>query len=902
MSQFSKKVFGKAAALGVIVFVAVILAGMAGCSTVSGSRAPIDRGVPLTMDSAVVSGTLGNGMSYHVLENKEPENRIFLRLVVRAGSINEDDDQRGVAHFVEHLGFNGSEHFAENELIDYFESIGMSFGPEVNAYTSFEETVYMLEIPADDPEMLATSMLVLKDWASALTFDPVELEKERNVIVEEWRLGRGVQGRIMDKVYPFIAEGSRYAERLPIGDMDTIRTISRERVVDFYKTWYRPELMSVVVVGDEKPQVIIEAIEQSFGLIPPSDTFSENTESAVSDGDRYPVPERKKPAVLVVRDPEITYTTVEIAELFPYRKQEYTGDVRTNLIQQMAYLIFNNRLTEKTITSDPLMLSAWGGIQSITAQKSLGVLAMVPSPGRFEEAMQELLTELLRIETFGVTETELSRMQAEFLAFIEQTWLNRDKQPSASRASTLVNALLYGEPMRSIEDVYEVWQEFVPGITADDISQEIQNWFTGRGKMLMITAPEGASDIPGDRALLNLWQKWKPKNLTAYEDTVFERPLFDPADFPILAESKDTGDGAVVSEQTLTKEGIIEWTLSNGARVLVLPTQWKSDEILFSALSKGGTSLASDADYPSAAALGDYAAMSGLNGFSLVELEKLLAGKTVGFDVWISEAWEGISGSSSNQELETLFQLIFLIFTNPTFTNEGWDSLMANYNTIAESRRNNPDEQFSDLKIDLLYGDNIRKQNISPELIAAMRQDVSIAFSHERIANAGDFTFVFVGSFDTDLLRELAETYIAPLPSTGVHEEARYMGSGFPQGITEGEVHAGIDPKSRVFMAFGGEPVSDGAAISEDFAYERFDALISLMNIRLREIIREDVSGTYGVSVSGYLSSYPKQEYRITIDFGCEPGREEELSNMILSEIASFRTKPVAESYMTKIS
>ncbi len=854
----------------------LLAVGLVSCRSYSGTSGSTGS-TPLVQNAAVTGGKLSNGMSWLTMKNSEPENRIYLRLAVKAGAILEDDDQKGIAHLVEHMAFNGTEHFAKNDLIDYFESIGMSFGPEINAYTGFDETVYMLEIPADDPAILEQSLLVMRDWATGLSFDPVELDKERGVVLEEWRLGRGAGGRIQDKQIPFLLNGSRYAERLPIGDPEIIKHISRDRVVDFYRKWYRPELMSIILVGDADTTVLQKAVEASLGTIPTSASKQKRPE--------YTSKSEKKPAVLVIRDSEISYTTIQLMEQVRTVNTRTAADLRKQIASDMAFSIFNNRLAEKTLIANPQMLAAQAGMQKVAKPGTFSFLGMVPSEGNFTQAFKELLTELGRIELYGVTAAELEREKSSALDSITQAWLERDKLNSAGYAGALVQSELYGDVMISVQDRYDLYQSIVPQITLAELKTEIDRWYTGRGKLLLVTASEKTADIPSDSDLLSLWQNWKPETtLAAYTENNLDRPLYDL-----------TGSGKILKEEIVSRNGIKQWTLSNGARVLVYPTAFKANEVLFTAFSKGGSSLSGDADYPSAAIATSFAQMSGLNGFSAVELQKKLAGKTVSVGTWLDESWEGVHGSSSAGDMETLFQLVNLSFTRPYFTADAFDALMSQLHTVVRSRQNEPNEVFSDLKRRLLYGTNVRRANFNEEIVTAMKAGNAETAYRQRFADAGDFTFVFVGSLDEPKLKQLVETYIAVLPSSGTKETARPLGINFPSGIREDTLRMGIDPKSQVFLAFGGKPITG------ERETELFKALNALLQIRLREVIREDMSGSYGVRVSGFLETYPESSFETSIEFGCEPGREESLSKAVFEQIEWLKSAPVPESYITKL-
>lgn len=831
----------------------------------------------------VIDGMLGNGLSYAVLRNTEPENRIFLRLAVKAGSAMEADDQRGIAHLVEHMAFNGSEHFAEQELVDWFETIGMSFGPEVNAYTGFEETVYMLEIPADDSDLLDTALLVLYDWAATLRFDEEELNKERAVVIEEWRLGRGASGRVRDRQIPFLFPGSLYADRLPIGDPETVRTLPRERIVDFYRTWYRPDLMSVVIVGDLDPSDVVARLTNRLGAIPPSPDSI-----AVPDTSVRSSPE---PEVLIIRDPEIRYTTVQIMEGFPAAPRTDIADMRMSLVRSIAFSAFNARLSEKTLRENTALLAAEAGVHRIVRPVEFSWLGMVPQSGRFEDAIRELLGELLSFRQFGITDGEFERARTSIIASYDQLLLDKDKVESSRHAASLVDSFLSGSVFMSFEDEYKIATSLLAGISREDVSRYISSWYTDRGNRLVVTAPSesapGGSDIPDSTVLRNLWLSYVPDGgVQPWVDTLADRPLFDLD--PGLA-------GSVVSREQAGPEGLEILTLSNGARVVIYPTAFRANEILFHAWSRGGTSLAADEVFPSASVAQSFAEMSGLNGFSASDVQKKLAGKTVSMSPWIQEYWEGLSGSSSVADTETLFQLIHLYFKRPHFSAEAWSSLHSQMDMLASSRTNDPAAVFDDLKKRLVYGSNIRQQNPDTAFVSRMNPGLAEEFYRARFADASDFTFVFVGSLDSRVIERFALQYLSTLDGIGTAEEARYASTPFPPGVQDETLFRGLEEKSSVFLAFGGP-----ASVSS-YDRELYYLFLSLLNIRLRETIREDKGGTYGVSVGGYLTSYPKGLYELTIEFGCETGREDELVSEIFKQIAWLQAAPVPDQYIVKL-
>lgn len=851
--------------------------------SVSCASTKVSDSQSLPTDPAVLSGKLENGMSYFIQRNTEPANRVMLRLVIQAGSNMEEDDQQGVAHLLEHLAFNGSENFEPQELVSYFESIGMNFGADVNAYTSFDETVYMLEVPADDPTMLDTGMLVFHDWACGLTLSQEELDKERGVVVEEWRLRRGLNGRINDTQIPLLLKDSRYAERLPIGKMDVIQNIPRQRVVDFYEKWYRPELMSVVVVGDVEPEKIEELIQEVMGDIPASEKPIER--------ETYSVPMQTKPVVQIMRDPEQPYQLIQILEQVKNQPITTVGDMKNTIITQIASSIFNMRLSELSQSADSPWIDAAIANQFITHNTAFHMLGLVPLNNQFDKGFNTLLEEFLRYKKFGAIQGELDRAKENILASAEQSWKNRDKINSSQLASDIVNSIVTGDTLVSVEEMYNLYQKIIPTITLEEVNGVAATWFKNLGTILFAVIPENTTNFPSQEELLTQWQNFKPsKPLEPYTEDKVEGDLM----------TIPGQQGTVSYEGTLPGTDILSYKLSNGATLLLNQTDFKHNEILFNAVSKGGLSLLSDKDFPSGTFAVSYNDLSGLNGFTPTDLQKKLAGKKVSLYTYIGNYNEQLSGSTTTQDLETLMQLIHLQFTAADFTDTAWANLMNNATLQAQSHGSQPNDVFSDKIIQILYGDNIRKQPLTTQLLEKVNAKTAEEAFIQRFSDAGDFTFIFTGDFNQEEVLELAATYLATLPATNSQEKAIWREPEFPKGINKAVVKKGLEEQSQVFIAFGGSlpTVEPSTAYQES---EMLSMLQNLLDLRLREVVREEKGGTYNVNVSASMELYPQRSFMVEILFGCQPGREQELTDAIIDEVENLRKNLVDQSYITKL-
>ena len=856
---------------------------LAGCAT-AGNTGPAS-GELLADDPAVISGVLENGFSYRILQNGYPENRISLRLVVKAGSVLEAPNERGIAHLVEHMAFNGSAHFSENELYKYFETLGMAFGPEVNAYTSFDETVYRLEIPADDPEALRTSLTVISDWASGLSFDEAELEKERGVVLEEWRLGRGVEGRAMDALLPFLFPFSRYAARMPIGKPDIIRKAPRARIVNFYKKWYRPEFMTLVIVGDAGGALLEQAVKEGLSSIPASEK-----PGALP---AYPVSVPKMKLSLRLSDPEAPYTQVFIGSLFPAVPVRTREDQRLFTAGAVSVSALSARLYEQVQDGDLFLGSqvlAIPVLRSMTA----GAVWFNPRPGLFADAFKTVIDEIDRFVEYGITETELERQKASLRSNALDAWQNSKKAESPDIAYRLVESVLNGTPFLPPDAEYRLSLETIDALTADEVNTVIKRYFGGRGSRLLTIAPPDAG-VPSKAAISRMWKRSRDPSLGPYNDDPDDRPLFPPE----LAGPP----GSISAERVLSGGGgempaITEFTLSNGARVVVCSTSFKEDFFVFNAVSRGGLSLVSDDDYPPASIAAQYAGLSGLNGFRQTQVTKKLAGKNVTVRPELNETYAGLSGSAAARDMETLFQLVNLYFTAPNFTEAAWKRVTGNIASRIEAIQKYPQYYFAAEQLKILYPGSVRFNEPDGSFIEALNDAGARQFYRQFYSGAGNFTFVFTGDIRADDVKRLSALYLASLPA-GERAEARDTFPAFPGAKQTALIKKGIEPQSIVRIVFGGvNPEIEGDIHTEQ---DLIVSLVEFVEMRLRDRIREQMGASYGVGVYCQQENYPSRRYTGSIAFGCEPDRAEELAALVIRELEALGEIPARKEDLLKL-
>jgi zinc protease len=823
---------------------------------------------PMPVDPQITMGKYANGMSYYIRANKRPEKRAELRLVVKAGSILEDEDQQGLAHLCEHMAFNGTKHFPKNEIVSFLESIGMRFGADVNAFTSFDETVYILTIPTDKPETIDKALLVLEDWAHNLSFDPSEVEKERGVVMEEWRLGRGAGRRILDKLFPVILKGSRYADRLPIGKPEIIQGGKIERLKQFYTDWYRPDLMAVVAVGDFDKAAMEKMVSTHFASIPAINKPKPRKE--------FDVPDHDGTTFAIATDKENNTSTVEVDTLLPAREDGTFGVYRQNTVDHLFGGMLQARFSELSQKPDAPFINAGSGRGSFFARSkdSATVVAFVKEDG-IERGLDALLTETARVSQFGFTATELERQKQNVLRTYERNALEKDNTPSGSRADECVRNFLTKETLPSPDDEYALHKRFLPEITLDEVNKLAKEWFTDRNRLVVVEAPEKSGlVIPDQTKLAAVIKSAAAKEIKPYVDTVASATLLDSVPAP----------GAVTKTATKEAVGITEWELSNGVKVILKPTTFREDEILMRATSPGGTSLASDKDYIPASSATAVLNAGGIGKFNLIDYRKFMTGKVASVNPFINETQEGLNGSASRKDLETMFQLIYLRFTQPRADATAFQVQATQQKAFLLNQAVIPEFAFFNALNSARYQDHLRRRLATAETIDQWNLEKSLAFYKDRFADASDFTFVFVGSFDLPTIKPLVERYLGSLPSIHRKESWKDVGVRTPSDVVVKRVEKGVEPKSMSAIVFSGP-----------FEFDQqhrvvIRAMAEILGRRLLETIREDLGGTYSINASPSYERVPNPGYSITIQFGSSPERTEALIKRVLQEIEALKT------------
>ena len=843
------------------------------------SRAPLPLNTVLPVDPAVKIDTLPNGIRYYIRKNSRPEKRAELRLVVNAGSILEDENQLGNAHILEHTAFNGTTHFKKNDLIKYLESIGVRFGADLNAYTSFDETVYILPVPTDTARIVEQAFLILEDWAHGQLFDSTEVTNERGVVLEEWRGSKGAGERMLKQWLPVALKGSRYAERLPIGTDKSIMAVSPSTLRAFYRDWYRPDLMAVVAVGDFNVGNIESLIKKHFSKIPRRPNAPKRV--------MYDVPGNKEPLIAIASDREATGSSLTLAYKLPSNETKTVGDYRRDLAERLYIGMLNSRLREIAQKPDAPFLGAGAGKgRFISRTGDAFTLSAGVKDGGIERGLEALLTEARRVDEFGFLQSELDRAKQDLLRNYERMYTERDKTQSAAFAGEYIRHYLEGETIPGIEYEYRLAEQLVPSITLAEINTLARNWITEDNRVIIAQSPikEGVT-VPTQRDLLAVFERAEKLPLVAYVETLSDEALLEKIPAP----------GRVVSERSIASIGATEWKLSNGARVIFKPTDFKADEVLFAAYSHGGTSLAPDSNYISAAYASQVMQVSGLGKFNRVDLGKKLAGKSVTVSPSISGTTEALNGRASPKDLETLFQLTYLQFVSPRLDSAAFLALQNQAAPFIANRGVSPEQVFGDtIQVTMSQGD-FRSRPLTPAVFSELRPDKAFAFYKDRFADASDFTFVFVGNTDAAALRPLVERYLATLPGLNRKETFKPYGKPAPKGVVQKTVRKGTESKANTVISFTGacEYTPDNRVVLR--------GMVQLFQMRLIETLREKLGGTYSPSVSGGCSRVPRQEYSVTVRYGSSPENVQQLTDAVMSLVDSLQRTPASAADLERV-
>lgn len=838
----------------------------------------------LPMDSSVRVGRLKNGLTYYLRHNAKPEKKADFYIAQKVGSIQEEEHQRGLAHFLEHMCFNGTEKFPGNSLKNYLESIGVKFGVNLNAYTSIDETVYNINnVPVTVEGAIDSCLWILHDWADGLLLNHEEIDKERWVIHEEWRQRTSASLRMTEQILPQVYPGSRYGARLPIGLMSVVDSFPYQALRDYYEKWYRPDLQGIVIVGDFDVDKMEKKIKKIFSKIKKSKNAAERIYFPVDDNDEM--------IFAQATDKEQQNYSLQImfkndaASRAERNTEEY---FRKSVYRSIATSILNQRFGEMMSKDNPPFLSAGVnyGDFILSSTKNAFTFAVTCKPEQINEALPVVFSEVERARRFGFTQSELEREKADNLAYIEKWYAERDKRENGYYVNECVRHFLDNSPMMSPDFDYKLSKEVYSSVTLEDINSVLPSLMKERNIVAVSYAPE-KSDIryPGKSDIEMLFKMTSQAKLSEYVDNVSDAPLL--SNIPV-------GGKVVKSEEGVW--GSTVWTLSNGITVAVKPTDFRADNVSLVGYSNGGTNRYPDEDRLNIAFLNNLVHMGGCGSFDAMQLGKKLAGSTATSRVWATDIYDRVEAGCSPKDLETMFQLLYLQFTEPRKDSAAFESYTARVRNSLKDRNMNPKTALSDTMKVALYDNHPRAKVILAADIDSINYDRVIEIYRDRTADASDFTFVIVGNVELALLQPLVERYIGGLPANGRMEKIVDDGVDIRKGIYRNNFRNKMEtPTGTEVIIYSGDiegTQRNGLLMSY---------LDQILNLVYTEEVREKEGGTYGVGVAGSVIKYPKGEFQLSISFSMAPERREELVSIVERELQRIATEGPRDEHVEKV-
>lgn len=834
----------------------------------------------LPIDPHVKIDRLPNGLTYYIRENQSPARRLELRLIINAGSVLEADDEQGFFHIIEHLAFKNTRNFPDQSLVHYLESIGVVYGTGVNAYTRFDETLYALQVPSDNEEIIRQSFQIMEDWAHQIIFDPKIIETERAVILEEERLHYTESRLMCEKVHKQVLMGnSRYIKRFPIGDREIIRNCKADDLATFYRKWYRPELMAVVAVGDISSSAVEQLIQTFLGRVPGW--------RAASLRDEYSLPAHRETRFSIVTHPEIITASVQIHYKHSLEPLETLANYRHLLMDILAKYIMNKRLSEQILTNPttPLIDAAWYR-KRLTRQNQSTLIQAAIAGSRIMEGLEALLTMICQATQHGFTATELERQKRNILREFEHELSERDKRLSAGFAMEYENHFLRRQPIPGLDDEYTLHRDLLATIRLQELNDFFRSKMGADNRVILISAPRTPGmEVPEQFELIKTLARIEQKKFPLYAE---ESPN------PVLMTRKPT-PGQIAAQRPLPGLGITEWTLTNGTRIVLKPTTFQNDQILFIAYHAGGHSLASDLDYISAVHSPSIMGLSGFGEYPFLSLQKKLSGKVAKITPFVNPTFHGISGSCSPLDTETMFQLMYLGFTAPRRDPAALAAYKNRLLASLENKKANPEAVFWDELQITLTQNHFRARPLNLAMAVGIELDPAFNFYEKRFADAAGFTFIFVGNFTEETLAQPVIDYCGALPGHHNRDTWQDQRISYVTGKVNRTIRMGQERKSLFAMAYSG---------SFEWCLDNHHALQSLagvLQIQLREKLREEAGSIYMIDVMANAEQFPRPGYVIYLTMGCDPDRVPRISATIHQTVDSLRQGMIDEKYVSRV-
>ena len=847
---------------------------------------------PIPTDPNVRIGKLDNGLTYYIRHNEKPENRVEMYIAQKVGSILEEPRQRGLAHFLEHMAFNGTKNFPTKKdaegVVDWCEKHGIKFGTDLNAYTSVDETVYNINnIPTTNPAIVDSCLLILHDWSNFVLLEDEEIDKERGVIREEWRSRDNGMMRLYTEAQSVLYPGDKYADCMPIGSMDVVNNFPYKDLRDYYEKWYRPDLQGIIIVGDINVDEIEGKIKTMFADIP----------KPVNPAERiyYPVADNDEPIVYIGSDPEITNPTIMVffkTDAFPNEMKNNMTYLLTQSMINLGTSMLNSRFGELRQSANPPFIYAAAGYEDffLAKTKEAFTIQATSKGDGVRETLQAILTEVQRMKKFGFTASEYERARADFMQMIESAYNEREKTENVSYVAEYQANFLDNEPIPGIEYEYQLMSQLAPNIPVDAINQLVmsdEGLISKNNRVIFIAIPESSKEsCPTKEEVIAMLKNMDNLEVTAYEDKVSDEPLM----------AQEPTGGSIVSETANQIYGTTKLVLNNGIEVYLKPTDFKADEILMAGTSEGGSSLYPDKDILDISVLNSVATLGGLGNFSQVDLQKVLAGKKVSVNASVGGRTESISGSSSPKDFETMLQLTYLRFTAPRQDADAFASYKARTKSMLESAKADPLNSLNDSLQVLLYGHHPRVFAMQPEHVDQINYDKVMQMFNDRFSDAGDFKFFFVGNIDLETAKPLIAKYLGSLPSNGRKEASRDTGMRWQKGLRVNEYAKPLQtPQATIFMGYTGKVAYTlRNSILMSVLYQALD-------MDFTEQVREQEGGTYGVTCMGQLTKYPEEEEILQIVYQTDPTKRQQLNTLIDKIVAEMAQNGPSEAHLQKV-
>jgi len=836
---------------------------------------------PMPNDESVRSGVLSNGMTYYIKSNQEPKERASFYMIQNVGALLEEDNQNGLAHFLEHMAFNGTEHFPDKGIIDFLERHGVAFGENVNAYTTRNRTVYNIsDVPVNKPGILDSCLLILNDWSNYLLLTEEEIDAERVVIKEEWRTRRNAQFRMSSASLKYLLPNSKFAERDVIGDLDVIENFEYDALRDFYHQWYRTDLQAIAMAGDFDAEEMEKKVIDLFSKIPAVENAPERP--------FYEIPDHDAPIYGMVTDAEAAQTIIQY--MVRHRKPDDGPETfmghRERYIHQLFNSMMGQRMQELVQKGDPPFVDGVINYGDFVRGYEALIVATMPKPNQEELGFSAVLTELERAKRYGFTQGELDRAKAEVLARWEKYYKERDKISNEEHINSYLDNFLEGDAYPSTEFGYQAVQAILPTITLADFMLRLSQWITDQNQVLVVQGPEGDGvEHLSEAASMAILEQVAAADLEPYQDEELAESLV----------SSEPAPAAVVSEKKLEVLDAVEWTLENGARVIFRQVAYEKDQVQIRAYSKGGSSLYGDDDVPTTDMLTSLIPMYGVGDFDAMGLQKMLTGKNISLQLSLRNLSEGLNGTASPKDMEAMMQLLYLHFNQPRFDKEAHDAIVSRWMAQVENMNNNPQKVMSDSLILIVSNYHPRTRVVDQEFLQDINYERIEVVYRDRFADASDFFFIIVGNMEQEEVKLLAQKYIGSIGDLDRSETWVDHKVYEPEGIVEKIIPLALEtPKANVNIV-----------INQEMMHSPYNQMVmriieGILDLRYMESIREEEGGTYGVGIRTSLSKWPVEKASMQINFDCDPERAADLKKKVFAELEKLASEGPSEVDLSK--